>query len=86
MEGVILMETIIIVVYKDTINHKYNGDNNLSCIKVTREFAELYYLERVNKEDFKSFESFINNYTADATEDFYEYAKEYNAIIDIEDM
>ena len=36
-EGVILMETIIIVVYKDTINHKYNGDNNLSCIKVTRE-------------------------------------------------
>ena len=31
MEGVILMETIIIVVYKDTINHKYNGDNNGSA-------------------------------------------------------
>lgn len=80
------MNTIVITVYKDTINHQYNGDNNLSCIYVEKEFAELYFLEKVNKDDYRSFTDFINNYTADDTEDFYEFAKEYNAIIKVEDM
>lgn len=80
------METVLITVYKDTINHKYNGDNNLSVIKVSREMAELYFTERVNKEDYKTFNDFINNYMADNTEDFYEFAKEHNGIIEIEDF
>ena len=80
------METVFITVYKDTINHKYNGNDNLSVIKVSREFAELYFLEKVNKDDYRSFTDFINNYTADDTEDFYEFAKEYDGIIEIEDF
>ena len=80
------METVWITVYKDTMNHEYNGDNNLLNVKITREFAELYFLDKVNKDDYRSFTDFINNYTADTTEDFYEFARDHDAIIEIEEM
>jgi len=80
------MNTIAITVYKDTVNHEYNGDNNLLCVYVEKEFAELYFSDKVSKDDYRNFAEFINNYTAEDTEDFYEFAKEYDAIIRIEDM
>lgn len=79
-------KTIKITIYKDTVNHKYNGDDNLLNVEVTRDFAELYFLDKVYKEDYRTFDDFINNYTADYTEDFYEFAKQYNAIIKIEEV
>lgn len=80
------METLWITVYKDTVNNKYNGDNNLLNIKVPLVFAELYFLKYINNIDYRNFNDFINNHTADITENFYKFAKEYDAIIDIEEM
>lgn len=78
--------TVLITVYKDTINHKYNEDNNLTNICVDYSFAKEYYKEKINKLDYPTYSLFINNCTAEDTEDFYEYAKEHNKIISMEDM
>jgi len=80
------MNTIAIVVYKDTINNEHNSDDNLSCIYVEKKFAELYFLNKINKDDYSNFAEFIDNYTADDTTDFYKFVNECDAIIRIEDM
>ena len=81
------METIIIVVYKDTIK-RHNDDWNLSDIQITEEFAKQYFNEcKVNSDcEWKTYEAFMDNYTADDTEDLYEYAKKHDAIIKIKHM
>ena len=79
------MENIWICVYRDTIE-EHNEVDNLSEVLVTREFAEKYFNERIleGEDDKLTFEEFLNEYTADWTEDFYDYAKEHNEVITVE--
>lgn len=81
------MKKVWITVYKDTIM-QHDDDWNLSDIQVTEEFAKQYFDECKKDSDcgWKSYEKFMDNFTADDTEDFYEYAKKHKAIIKIEHM
>lgn len=76
------METIGVCVYRDTIE-KHNEVNNLSYVEVTMNFLDQYVRERQGGL-FKDLEEFLNEYTADDTEDFYEYAMEHGAVIAVE--
>ena len=79
---------IWISVYRDTIE-KHNKDWNLSDILVTENFAKQYYNERIatlEENEYKNYQDFISEYTCDDTEDFYKYAKEHDAIIEISHM
>lgn len=73
------MKTIWIEVYRDTIE-EHDEDDNLSAILVTEDFAKKYVNECVKDDDF---ENWMTDYTADNTIDFYQYAKEHDAIIEI---
>ena len=75
------MENIWICVYRDTIE-EHNEDNNLAEVLVTREFAEQYFKECEKNKYFNTLEDFLNEYIADDTEDFYEYAMKHNAVIE----
>lgn len=76
------MEKIWICVYRDTIE-EHDNDNNLTEIQVTKEFAE-QYVKECKSEYFNSFNDFWIEYTADDTEDFYDYAMKHNAVIQME--
>ena len=78
------MENYWIEVFRDTIED-HNEDNNLSGILVTEEFAEQYFNERIamNYDETIVFDNWIMNHEASETMDFYQYAKEHNAIIEI---
>ena len=78
------MEKIWICVYRDTIE-EHDEIDNLTEVLVTREFAERYFNERILADDDNgfTFEDFLNEYTADWTEDFYEYAMKHNAVIKV---
>lgn len=78
-------ENIWITVYKDTMDIYVDYDN-LIDIKVTKEFVRQYFNECKKNSDceWKTYEEFIDNFTADDTEDFYEYAKKHNAILEID--
>lgn len=81
-------KNIWIEVYRDTIE-RHDKDWNLSDILVSREFAEQYYNECITTDEdnlYETFEEFLSEYTCDDTEDFYEYAKHHNAIIELEHM
>ena len=76
-------EKMWVCVYRDTIE-KHDNDWNLTDVLVTTDFAERYFNERIaSNEDniWKTFDEFLSEYTADDTEDFYEYATKHNAII-----
>lgn len=75
------MEKVWICVYRDTIK-KHDKVDNLAYVQVTMNFLAKYVRERQN--DFKDAEEFLNEYTADNTEDFYEYAMEHKAVIKVE--
>ena len=80
------MEKIWICVYRDTIE-KHDDDWNLTEVQVTREFAEQYFKECVESREWnewKTFNDFWIEYTADDTEDFYDYAMKHNAVIQLE--
>lgn len=77
-----MAETIWICVYRDTIE-RHNDDWNLTEVKVTKDFFEQYYNKK-HKEYYNSMEDFLNEYTADDTEDFYSYAMEHNAVLETE--
>lgn len=78
------MEKIWICVYRDTVEeYSEDWDWNVSEILVTKEFAEQYFEECVQGKYFNNLEDFLNAYTGDDTEDFYEYAMKHNAVIDI---
>lgn len=77
-----MMEKEWICVYRDTIE-EHDEIDNLAYVQVTREFVEQYVRERQNGL-FKDVEEFFNEYTADNTEDFYEYAMEHGAVIQVE--
>ena len=76
------MEAIWICVYRDTIE-EHEDNNNLTEVQVTKEFAEQYFNE-YQKPYYKNMEDFLNEYTADETQDFYEYAMKHNAVIKTE--
>ena len=76
------MEKLLICVYRDTIE-EHDEIDNLAYIEVTMDFLKQYVRERQNGL-FNDSEEFLNEYTADNTEDFYEYAMEHDAIINIE--
>lgn len=78
------MEKIWICVYRDTIE-EHDADENLTGVLVTKEFAEKYVKERF-AEDELTLEEFLDEYTADWTEDFYEYAVKHKAVIEIEHL
>jgi len=79
------LDTVWVTVYKDTIK-EHDDDSNLTDIEVTVDFTRQYFDECVKDSDceWKTYEDFMGNYTADDTEDFYEYANKYNAILDME--
>ena len=77
------METVEICVYRDTIE-EHDEVNNLSYITVTKEFVQKYFNECGKDKYFDDLEDFLNEYIADDTEDFYEFAMKHNAVISIE--
>ena len=80
------METIWICVYRDTIE-EHDDDWNLTEVEVSKEVAEQYFKERILTEEYnewKTFEEFLDEYTADDVPDFYDYAMKHDAIIQTE--
>lgn len=76
------MEKVWICVYRDTIE-RHDEVDNLAYVEVTMVFLEQYVRERQDGL-FKNLEEFLNEYTADNTEDFYEYAMEHGAVLQVE--
>lgn len=77
-----MMDKVWVCVYRDTIE-EHDEANNLTYVEVTMDFLKQYVKERQGG-FFKDTEEFLNEYTADNTEDFYEYAMEHNAVIQVE--
>ena len=77
-----MMEKVWVCVYRDTVE-EHDEVDNLAYVEVTMDFLNQYVKERLNGV-FKDLEEFLNEYTADSTEDFYEYAMEHNAVIAVE--
>ena len=77
-----MMENVCICVYRDTIK-EHDDIDNLAYVQVTMDFLAKYVRERQGGL-FKDLEEFLNEYTADNTEDFYKYAMKHNAAIAIE--
>lgn len=77
-----MSKRVWIEVYRDTIE-KHNKDWNVTDILVTRDFAEQYFNECVKDEFDGTFEEFLSEYTLDETMNFYSYAMNNNAIIEI---
>lgn len=75
------MEKVWVCVYRDTIE-EHDEIDNLAEVQVTREFVEQYVKERQDGL-FNNVGEFLNKYTADNTEDFYEYAMKHNAVIKV---
>lgn len=75
---------IWICVYRDTIE-EHDEDDNLAEILVSEDFAEQYFNECISKnyDETIVFWNWVMNYDANDTMDFYQYAKEHNAIIEI---
>lgn len=76
-----MMENVWVCVYRDTIE-EHDEVNNLAYVEVTMDFLKQYVKER--QVDFKDVKEFLDEYVADNTEDFYEYAREHNAVIAVE--
>ena len=77
-----IIKTVGICVYRDTIE-EHDEVNNLSYVEVTINVLVQYVRERQSGL-FKDLEKFLDEYTADDTEDFYEYAIEHKAVITVE--
>ena len=75
------MEKVWICVYRETIE-AHDETENLADVQVTMDFLAKYVKERQG-EFFKDLEEFLNEYTADNTEDFYEYAMEHGEVIQV---
>ena len=77
-----MLEKVWVCVYRDTIE-RHDEVDNLAYVQVTMDFLNQYVKER-QVGVFKDLEEFLNEYTADNTEDFYEYAMEHGAVIAVE--
>ena len=69
-----------ICVYRDTIE-EHDDDWNLTDVLVTEEFVKQYFNE-LKSGYWDSLDEFLNEFTADDTQDFYDYAMKHNAVID----
>lgn len=76
-----MMEKVWVCVYRDTVE-EHDEVDNLAYVEVTMDFLNQYVKER--QKGFEDLEEFLNEYTADTTEDFYEYAMEHGAVIAVE--
>lgn len=77
-----MLEKVWVCVYRDTIE-EHDEANNLAYVKVRMDFLDKYLRERQGGL-FKNLKEFLDEYTADDTEDFYEYAKEHGEVIAVE--
>lgn len=77
-----MLEKVWVCVYRDTIE-EHDEVDNLAYVEVTMEFLKQYVKERQDG-FFKDVAEFLNEYTADNTEDFYQYAMEHGAVIKVE--
>ena len=76
------MKNMWIGVYRSTIeDFDQYDDNNLAEVLVAEEFVKQYF-EECQKEYYDTLEDFLNEYIADDTENFYEYAMKHNAVIE----
>lgn len=76
------MKKLWVCVYRDTIE-EHDESRNLTEVLVTEDFVKQYF-EECKSEEFNSLKDFLDEYTADNTEDFYEYAMKHNAVIQTE--
>lgn len=76
-------ETIGIYIYKDTVNHQYNGDDNVCIITLPVEYAKKY--AALNTE-YNSFEEWLENYVCDDTEDLYDKVIKDGVKFDLKDF
>ena len=77
-----MLGKVWVCVYRDTIE-KHDEVNNLAYVKVRMDFLKQYVKER-QEGVFKDLKEFLDEYTADNTEDFYEYAMAHGAVIAVE--
>lgn len=77
-------EKMWVTVYRDRIEeYDENWEVNLASVLTTKDFVEKY-LEECHNGEFNGLEDFLNEYLADDTDDFYEYAVNHNAVIEVE--
>lgn len=78
------MSNVWIKVYRHTIE-EYHDNVHFAEVLVTKEFAKKYFNERIAKDNDETitFNHWRVFHTASETTDFFQYAKDYNAIIDI---
>lgn len=76
------MENMWVLVYRDTIK-EHDEVENLAEVQTTKEIVE-QYLKECKQGIFKDMEEFLNEYIADDTQDFYEYAMKHNAVLAVE--
>lgn len=85
------IETVYITVYACTVPG-HEEDDDFTDIKVTKDFARQYFEEtqdkthtrgNIAKDYYDCFEDWNDDYICDDTMDFYEYANERNAILEI---
>ena len=62
-------DTIEVYIYKDTVNHKCNDDDNICLIVLLKEYVKKYVAEN---NEYNSFEEWLEEYTCDDTEDLYD--------------
>lgn len=74
--------TIQVFIYKDTTTSQYEGDNNLSLITLPVDFI-ISYASKNN--DYKTFEEWENNYTADETQDLFDMVIKNNIKYELTD-
>ena len=92
LENLHKIETVWITVYADTVPG-HEEDDGFINIEVTKDFARQYYEEtqdksctwgNISKDHYDCFEDWNEDYICDDTMNFYDYASERNAILDIE--
>ena len=78
------MKPVSLCVYRDTIE-EHDCDWNLSEIDVPEEIARQFFEECLKDTncEWKTYEEFITNYTADDTEQLYDYAVKHDAVLSI---
>lgn len=75
-----------VVVYKDTINHKYNGDANLMLITLAIDDLKQFFSEKaIQQNDGINFEEWLDTFTADDTEDLYQFMVNHRKKFQLED-
>lgn len=75
-----------VVVYKDTINHKYNGDANLMLITLAIDDLKQFFSEKaIQQNDGRNFEEWLDTFTADDTEELYQFMVDHRKKFQLED-